>query len=276
LKKVFMEGKSSVFAEAPGLKSKQSPGASITQVEGSSCRLIIPAGPAGQYRLAQLDDYDGLRRRHFPWQPPFSLELWARASSANLPGTWGFGLWNNPFGMALTRGLEKMQLPVLPQAAWFFHASAANYLSLHDDLPAQGWLAVAFRSLRLPGWLALPGLPFAPLLAVRPVTRLLRRLGRIVVRQQATQLSVNPSAWHTYRLDWQRDRLGLAVDGEWVLETELTPYGPLGLVIWVDNQYMALPPDGRLSFGTLENPELAWIEIADLQIQGRNDILEKP
>jgi hypothetical protein len=34
-------------------------------------------------------------------------------------------------------------------------------------------------------------------------------------------------------------------------------------VIWVDNQYAAWPPSGRLSYGTLENHLQAWIEIDD-------------
>jgi hypothetical protein len=37
-------------------------------------------------------------------------------------------------------------------------------------------------------------------------------------------------------------------------------------VIWIDNQYAALPPTGRLSFGALPNPQPAWIEISDLSL----------
>jgi hypothetical protein len=36
-------------------------------------------------------------------------------------------------------------------------------------------------------------------------------------------------------------------------------------VLWIDNQYAALPPKGRLSFGTLPVPQPAWIEIADIK-----------
>jgi len=52
-----------------------------------------------------------------------------------------------------------------------------------------------------------------------------------------------------------------------VLETEIAPPGPLGLVLWVDNQYAALPPDGRLRYGTLPNPEAAWVELEELEIR---------
>jgi hypothetical protein len=34
----------------------------------------------------------------------------------------------------------------------------------------------------------------------------------------------------------------------------------------VDNQYAALPPDRSPSFGSLANPEPAWVEIGDLEI----------
>jgi hypothetical protein len=56
------------------------------------------------------------------------------------------------------------------------------------------------------------------------------------------------------------------VDGVRVLETEVSPDGRLGVVIWIDNQYAALPPDGRMRYGTLENPERAWIEIKQFQV----------
>jgi hypothetical protein len=56
------------------------------------------------------------------------------------------------------------------------------------------------------------------------------------------------------------DLVSFRVDGNPVLETGLVPNGPLGLVMWVDNQYAALPPDGRLSFGNLATEEVAWVE----------------
>ena len=51
------------------------------------------------------------------------------------------------------------------------------------------------------------------------------------------------------------------------MQTNISPNGPLSLVIWVDNQYAALPPRGRLRYGTLPNPEPAWLEIRELSIQ---------
>ena len=241
--------------------------ARLAEASAGVWRLEIPAGPPGPYRLAQLDDYGSLARRSFPWRPPFLLHLQARASSATIPGTWGFGLWNNPFGMALLRGVELLRLPALPNAIWFFHASRENYLSLRDDLPARGWLAATFRSPRWPAPVLALGLPAGPLLLARPGVRLLRRLGRRIVHQSAERLPHDPAAWHSYHFIWKAERAEFHVDDELVLETKAAPHGPLGLVIWIDNQYAALPPDGRVSFGTLATPEPAWIEVRALAVE---------
>jgi hypothetical protein len=228
--------------------------------------LEIPAGPTGSYRLAQLDDYARLPRKDFPWQPPFRLVLNARASAACIPGTWGFGLWNNPFGFSIFTGVELLRLPALPNTAWFFHGSPPNYLSLRDDLPAEGWTAGVFSAPRLPALLMAFAAPVLPLLLLRPAARLLRRLGRAVVRQSAVQLDFDVQAWHAYGLHWEAEQVDFFVDGEHVLHSPLSPRGPLGLVLWVDNQYACLPPSGGLGFGTLPSPEPAWIEIRDLEI----------
>jgi hypothetical protein len=50
------------------------------------------------------------------------------------------------------------------------------------------------------------------------------------------------------------------------MQSAVSPRGPLGLVIWLDNQYAAWKADGRLAYGTLPTPEDCWIEIEDLKI----------
>jgi hypothetical protein len=250
----------------PELKPNFTEG-SLVQTNGpGSWRLEIPAGPQNKYRLAQVDDYERLPRRSFRWQPPFKLSLQARASSETIPGTWGFGLWNNPFGMAILKGTEKSRLPALPNTAWFFFASPPNYLSLRDDLPAQGGLAAVFCSARLPASLLALGVPVLPLLLWRPAARGLRKLARRFVQEDAVQLAISAVEWHTYELSWQAGQVMFWIDSEMILKTDQSPHGPLGLVIWVDNQYAAFPPDGKIGFGTLENPLPASIEIRDLRI----------
>jgi hypothetical protein len=75
-----------------------------------------------------------------------------------------------------------------------------------------------------------------------------------------------PVDWHVYQIGWNPDDVIFSVDGVTVLQTPISPRGPLVLVIWIDNQYAALPPTGRLSFGALPNPQPAWIEISDLSL----------
>ena len=261
------ERSENTLGDAPaGLQPSHTSGSKVEPTGQAAWHLEMPAGPRGKYRLAQLDNYGSLPRRLFPHRPPFRLSLQARASAEVIPGTWGFGLWNNPFGMAILRGVELLRLPALPNAAWFFFASPPNYLSLRDDLPAQGWLAATFRSPRWRPLVLALGAPALPLLAWATAARQLRRLGRRIVRQDAARLSLDPRDWHRYEMEWQPAKVRFWVDGELALETSAAPHGPLGLVIWVDNQYARLGPDGHVRFGTLANPEPAWIEIRGLEV----------
>jgi hypothetical protein len=222
-------------------------------------RLNLPPGSALQYRLAQLDDYTRLVRRRFPSHPPRTLSLRARTSAGFSAGTWGFGLWNDPFGITLGLDGNPPRLPALPNAAWFFFASSHNHLSFREDKPAQGFLAQTFRSpgfhpMLIPAALAFP--------VARRTTR--RLLGR-VIDEDAAALRVDPAEWHIYRITWELGRVVFEVDQEVVFETPVSPRPPLGLVIWIDNQYAAFTPQGRIAWGTLECDQEAWLEIDDLE-----------
>jgi hypothetical protein len=284
------------------LTSRHTPSASVRQA-ADGWRMDIPAGPRGSYRLAQLDDYGRaatyhsmhMPRRAFGWQPPVTLRLRARASDSSLPGTWGFGLWNDPFGFAIGFGGTRRRLPALPNTAWFFHASPESYLSLQpchceeqsdeaipsragiassgkerpprNDMPANGFFAGTFRSPRWPSPLLAPALLALPLLALRPASRLLRRLASRLVRQDGGAVSVDVTQWHGYSICWQTGAVLFFVDGAEILCTPIAPRGPLGLVLWIDNQYAAWRPDGSLGYGTLANPA-AWLEIENIVASG--------
>jgi hypothetical protein len=237
----------------------------VLQTSSTAWHLEIPPGPSGEYRLAQLDDYGSLSRKGFPWRPPLKLNLRMRASAQSIPGTWGFGLWNDPFGRTLVKG-SQVRLPTLPNAAWFFFASPPNYLSLRDDLPAQGQLAATFQSpAKLPAGLIL-SLPLLPLILLPLGGRWLRSLARRYVRQDTAVMDLDPTSWHAYEIDWQEDAAIFRLDEQNIFETKVNPQGPLGLVIWVDNQYASLPPNGRVGYGTLANEIAAWIEVDDLKL----------
>lgn len=228
-------------------------------------RLEVPSGPQGCYRLAQLDDYAGLLRRDFLWKPPLILNLSARASSENIPGTWGFGLWNDPFSLSLGMGGGTRRFPSLPNAAWFFSASPQNYLSFQDHKPAQGFLAQTFQSPSIPALILALGTLLLPCLAWSKSARLLRKLMGQVVKEDSADLIIDPTQWHNYTLEWVRSQVCFKINGHQVINTKVSPTRRLGLVIWIDNQYASFPPSGRLTYGTLENRDPAWIEVSGIK-----------
>src|SRR5687768_788820 len=188
------------------LTPRFTPDAGVDEISsGSAYRLSISAGSAQKYRLAQLDDYTQIPRSRFPLRFPLNFSLRARASSNSIPGTWGFGLWNDPFGLSLGFGGNPFRLPILPNAVWFFGASKENYLSFRDDKQAQGFLAQAFRSPKFHSLLIPPGiaLPFS--------RNLMRRLLGTLIGEDAISLSLDVTQWHGYKLDWREDRIAFEV-----------------------------------------------------------------
>ena len=228
-------------------------------------RLEIPSGPQERYRLAQMDDYAGLLRRDFPWSPPLTINLSARASSENIPGTWGFGVWNDPFSLSLGLGGGSRRFPSLPNAAWFFYASPQNYLSFQDHKPAQGFLAQTFQSQSIPVPMLALGTSLLPCLTWSKSARVLRKLLGQVIKEDSCGLIIDATQWHTYTIVWKKSQVSFRVDGRQVLNSKVSPNDRLGLVIWIDNQYASFPPNGRLNYGTLENRDPAWIEVSSIK-----------
>jgi len=194
------------------------------------------------------------------------MSLHARVSDSQIPGTWGFGLWNDPFSLSLGFGGGTRRFPALPNAAWFFFASPRNYISFRDDLPANGFLTQTFCAPRIPTpILALAALGM-PLLLSTWFGSKIRSLLRRVITEESCVLDVDVTQWHSYTLEWHKESVIFKVDDQTV-QTRVTPQGPLGLVIWIDNQYAAFYPNGKLAYGMLENPNTAWLEIETLSTQ---------
>jgi len=254
------------------LKPHSTPSAHVEEISSELSRylLTVSVGKADKYRNAQLDDYAQLTRGWFPYRSPIAISLSARTSSKNIPGTWGFGLWNDPFGLSIGYGGKPFRIPALPNAVWFFGASEENYLSFKSGLdtasltrpPAvNGFLAQSFHAPKFHPLLVLAGLVF-------PFSRkLTRRLMSRVVAEDGISLDVNITDWHRYRFRWGKNQVSFEVDEVKVFESAVSPNPPLGLVIWIDNQYAAFTPEGKIGFGVLENPEPAWLEVKDIELK---------
>ena len=239
------------------------------QAPDSGARLLVERGDRRSYSNAQLDDYAGLPRSKFHNKPPLTLTLRARFSheparhdAPGLQGTAGFGYWNDPFMMTDRRP------PMLPRALWFFYASPPSDMLLDINTPGWGWKAAAIDALR-PEVIG-PALAAPLLIPLMRSPRVYRRAWPAIQRRLhiAEALVTAPmTQWHTYTIQWGTDpeqrRARFLVDGELVLDGP-APHGPLGLVIWCDNQYMVVKPWGKLGWGLLETGE-QWLEVAEIR-----------
>jgi hypothetical protein len=219
---------------------------------------------SNEYTNAQIDDYQGLPRHRFPWRPPLRLTVRARFShpEGQLSGTAGFGFWNDPFLMIETR------LPTLPRAIWFFYASPPSDMKLDTSTPGQGWKAATIDALRPTAFLvASLALPAVLLMNLRPLYRALWPPLQRALNVQESSVEASMTDWHTYVIDWGEERATFSVDGEAVLENAPSPRGPLGFVMWLDNQYMIVKPWGRFGWGLLDALGRQWLEADRLLIE---------
>jgi hypothetical protein len=246
-------------------------------------RLLNPGTTAERYTNAQIDDYQGRPRREFLWSPPLALTVRARFSHPAAPlhddgdcdyvyassqgaaptlmGTAGFGFWNDPFLMTGKRR------PALPRAIWFFYASPPSNMKLDLHTPGCGWKAATIDAATWPFLLLAPTIPLAvPLMHLPAAYRRLWPVGQRAIRVSEASVAADMTAWHTYVIEWGQKRARFAVDGTTVLDCSTPPQGPLGLVIWLDNQYLAINPQGRLRYGLLANPGEQWMELSEVGV----------
>src|SRR6266487_1462280 len=177
-----------------------------------------------------------------------------------LRGTAGFGFWNYPFSI-------KGDSLMLPEAVWFFYASPPSNMALVPGVPGWGWKAQVVHSLRpgalfatVPtalsaGWARVSGNSAA-------AGRWLRRLSGAC----EALISADMTEWHTYTLDWFKQKAIFSVDGVQVLNVLQPPARPLGFVAWLDNQYAVVTPRGTFRFGTVTG-EAQWFELDMVSIE---------
>lgn len=249
------------FLPRPGLRWRRTQvGGGQLIVGADGLRLALASARHDRYADAQIDDYAGLARHHFPWRPPLRMTLRARASGL-LAGTAGFGFWNNPLAPLRAGG------PALPSAIWFFHASPPSNMALARGVPGLGWKAACIDATQ-PAALA-----WAPLVA--PILLLNRRPGfyaRTWPRiQRALRIAEAPitaldSRWSQYTLEWREGWARFDVDGTTVLETGRPPRGPLGFVAWLDNQWAVVTPQGHFGWGLVDTGA-QWLDLRQLRIE---------
>lgn len=249
------------------LQTRLTPSASIQRVSSDGWRLSLSPGDHKEYRWAQLDDYLHIARNRFSWKAPVQLSVHARVSAPDLPGTWGFGFWNDPLNFSLGLNGMARRLPALPNTAWFFYASPPNFLAFNDLHPANGFLTAVFSSPQIPSLFFAPAVPLLPLAVFKPAARLLRRLASRIIREDAKQIETDVTQWHFYRLEWLPQSVSFFMDNLLLYQTDIAPRGKLGFVLWIDNQYAALTAQGIFSAGKLAYSETSWMEIKHLDIQ---------
>lgn len=255
-------------------------GAGRVEQTGDTLRLVNEDTVTTRYSNAQIDDCQGRSRQELLWSPPLRLTVRARFSHPAPPlrsdgdcdfeylggevlsGTAGFGFWNAP------STLEGASLPALPRALWFFYASPPSNMKLDGATAGCGWRAATFDAS---GWsfrlLALTSPVAVPLMNWRAAYRCLWPVGQRAIGVSEAPVAADMTAWHTYVIEWQEKRARFTVDGEVVLDCDSAPRGPLGLVIWLDNQSLVLTPQGRLRHRLLCQPDRQWLELAEIGIE---------
>lgn len=252
-------------------------GSGSLELTGSTLQLMLSDASARgsgvratDYSNAQIDDYQGLPRRRFLWYPPLKMTVQARfsAPAQQLQGTAGFGFWNDPFLMTGKRA------PTFPRAVWFFYASAASNMKLDLDVPGHGWKGATIDSLHPAALAWTPIAPLAiPLMNLRPLYHALWPAIQRSLKVREVAIKVDMTHWHTYVIEWDVARARFSIAGRdslsppSILLDAPSPKGPLGFVMWMDNQYLVATPWGRLRWGILDAPGRQWMEVAQIAIE---------
>jgi hypothetical protein len=136
------------------------------------------------------------------------------------------------------------------------------------DVPGNGWKAATIDALCPSSLLLAPvTLPAVLLMKAQPLYRRLWPPMQRALHVQEAVVRADMTGWHTYVLEWGPERTCFVVDERAVLKDGPSPGGPLGFVMWLDNQYMIATPQGRFGWGLVETPGRQWMEVDSLVIE---------
>lgn len=214
------------------------------------------------YANSQIDDHPNLRRSEFCCRPPLSLKIKARmkSGSESPKGTAGFGFWNDPFMMT------DHKMPTLPKAVWFFWSSSHSAMELAQGVPGHGWKMAVMDAWRWPFLALIPTIPLSiPLMWIRQARERLWPVAQKAMICEEKMCSVSLLDWHHYEIRWLKTEVHFLIDGKECLRTS-SPKGPLGLVIWIDNQYMRTNPKAIFSHGLLKLKSSQSLEIDHFEL----------
>lgn len=243
-------------------------GKSYIKCSESSIRLGITQAIDQIYSDAQIDDYTMLARQAYRWRPPLKMTVRARFSlgdsfhnkTNNLKGTAGFGFWNNPFSL-------DGKVHTLPEAVWFFYSAPPSNMALVPGIPGWGWKAQVVHTNRFGALASI--LPTAVGIGYGKITSNYTFASHWMKRLAGAEemiIQKNMKQWHTYSLEWHKNKSIFYVDDKKILETNQTPSQPLGFVAWLDNQYAVATPTGVLKFGMV-NSGSEWMDIDFISIK---------
>jgi hypothetical protein len=154
-------------------------------------------------------------------------------------------------------------MPALPRAIWFFYAAPPSNMKLDLNTPGWGWKAATIDAARWPFLALAPTAPVAmPLMHIRSIYRRLWPIGQRAIGVCEQALATSMDDWHVYTIDWGRNVARFFVDGTPIFTCETPPRGPLGLVIWIDNQFMRVTPWGDFGYGVIDRPgrQSLWVD----------------
>ncbi len=226
--------------------------------------LTLERSDDSQYCDAQITNYK-IEARDFTMRPPLRLTVRAYSTvpSDQLQGTAGFGFWNHPF-MPGQRGVR------LPQALWFFFASPQSNMALAQGVSGNGWKAATFNARRWQFLSLLPTAPVAvPLMHIRPLYNALWPVGQRALGVNESRLPLDLlDTIHTYTLEWLPEKVTFKVDDvPFLVAEDGLPVDPLGFIVWLDNQYAIVTPQGKFRFGFVEIPQVQALVISEIKIE---------